>query len=170
MLTGKQNLNAPSDDKRPYQTKITFGVTSAVITNLALITGLNTLTHPKSGIIGSILVIALADNLSDSMGIHLYLESERIRGKEVWLSTLTNFLARLCISLSFILLIGFLPIQTAVNCSIIWGLAVLAVMSYVIEHKRGTNPFREALVHLGLAILVITGSHFAGGFLIDKFK
>ena len=166
----KQNLNTSSDHERPYQTKISFGITSAVITSLALITGLDTLTHPKSGIIGSILVIALADNLSDSMGIHFYLESEHIRGKEVWLSTLTNFMARLGVSLSFILLIGLLPIRTAVNCSIIWGLAVLAGMSYAIEHKRGENPLREALVHLSLAVIVITGSHFAGSFLIDKFK
>ncbi|MCX5785490.1 MAG: hypothetical protein NTX59_07360 [Elusimicrobia bacterium] len=166
----KQNLNVSADNARPYQTKISFGITSAVITSLALITGLDTLTHPKSGIIGSILVIALADNLSDSMGIHFYLESEHIQGKEVWLSTLTNFLARLGVSLSFILLIGFLPIRTAVNCSIIWGLAILAGLSYAIEHKRGTNPFHEAFVHLSLAVLVITGSHFAGSFLIDKFK
>ena len=87
---------------RPYQTKVSFGVTSAVITSLALITGLDSVAHPKSSIIGSILVIALADNLSDSMGIHLYLESEHVAGKEVWLATLTNYLARLGVSLSFV--------------------------------------------------------------------
>ncbi len=155
---------------RPYQTKVSFGITSAVITSLALITGLDTMTNPKSGIIGSILVIALADNLSDSMGIHFYLESEHVAGKEVWLSTLTNYLARLGVSLSFILLIAVLPIRTAVSCSIIWGLAILAGLSYAIQHRRGKNPFYEALVHMGLAAIVIAGSHFAGSFLIDKFK
>jgi VIT1/CCC1 family predicted Fe2+/Mn2+ transporter len=166
----KNNSGIPDEGSRSYQTKIAFGVTSAVITSLALITGLDTLTHPKSGIIGSILVIALADNLSDSMGIHIYLESEHVTAREVWLSTLSNYLSRLCISLSFIVLLVFLPIQTAVVVSVIWGLTILAVMSYAIHHKRGTNPYYEALVHLSLAVLVITVSHFAGGFLIDKFK
>ena len=165
-----ESNNSNSEASRPYQTKVSFGITSAVITSLALIAGLDTITNPKSGIIGSILVIALADNLSDSMGIHLYLESEHIVGNEVWLSTLTNFLARLGVSLSFILLIAFLPIRTAVVCSIVWGFAVLAGLSYAIQHKRGKNPLYEALVHIGLAALVITGSHFAGSFLIDKFK
>ena len=166
-----ENKNSDINEvARPYQTKVSFGVTSAVITSLALITGLDSIAHPKSGIIGSILVIALADNLSDSMGIHLYLESEHVAGKEVWLATLTNYLARLGVSLSFVLLIAFLPIKTAVLCSIVWGFAVLAGLSYAIQHKSKKNPFYEALVHMGLAALVITGSHFAGSFLIDKFK
>ncbi len=155
---------------RPYQTKISFGISSAVITSLALITGLDTIGNPKSGIIGSILVIALADNLSDSMGIHFFLESEHVLGKEVWLSTLTNYLARLGVSLSFILLIALLPIGTAVACSIVWGFSILAALSYAIQHRRGKNPFYEALVHIGLAAIVITGSHFAGSFLINRFK
>ena len=159
-----------AETARPYQTKVSFGITSAVITSLALITGLDTITNPKSGIIGSILVIALADNLSDSMGIHFYLESEHVSGKEVWLSTLTNYLARLGVSLSFILLIAFLPIRTAVYCSIVWGFSILAGLSYAIQHRRDKNPLNEALVHMGLAAIVIAGSHFAGSFLIDKFK
>ena len=167
----KENVEiAVAAETRPYQTKVSFGITSAVITSLALITGLDTITNPKSGIIGSILVIALADNLSDSMGIHFYLESEHVSGKEVWLSTITNYLARLGVSLSFILLIALFPIKTAVYCSIVWGFSILAGLSYAIQNRQDKNPLHEALVHIGLAAVVIAGSHFAGSFLIDKFK
>lgn len=68
---------------RPAPTRFSFGATSAIITNLGIITGLDTMTNPKLSIIGALLVIALADNLSDSFGIHIYQESEHIGKKEV---------------------------------------------------------------------------------------
>jgi hypothetical protein len=68
---------------RSAQTRFSFGATSAIITNLGIITGLDTLTHPKLSIIGALLVIALADNLSDTFGIHIYQESEYLGTKEV---------------------------------------------------------------------------------------
>jgi hypothetical protein len=58
---------------------------------------MDTLTHPKVGIIGALLVIALADNMSDSFGIHFYQESECVGKREVWLSTFTNFFTRLLV-------------------------------------------------------------------------
>ena len=109
---------------RNYQTKFSFGATSAIITILGLITGLNTLAHPKPTIIGSILLIALADNISDSVGIHIYQESECIANHEVWISTVTNFLTRLFVSLTFVFLVVFLPMNLAVLFSTIWGLAL----------------------------------------------
>ena len=46
MLKEKKNSNAPAEGERPHQTKITFGVMSAVITNLELITGLDAFFFP----------------------------------------------------------------------------------------------------------------------------
>jgi len=64
-------------------TKFSFGSTSAIITNVALIMGLNSAKDAKLAIIGSLLVIALADNVSDSFGIHMYQESEGLSQKRV---------------------------------------------------------------------------------------
>ena len=54
-----------------------FGLTSGIITTLGLIVGLHSSTHSKLVIIGGILVIAIADALSDAMGMHISEESER---------------------------------------------------------------------------------------------
>ena len=154
---------------RLYQTKFSFGATSGIITNLGLITGLDTLAHPKVSIIGGILVIALADNVSDSVAVHIYQESECINEKEAWFSTITNFLARALISLTFVVLVAVLPIALAVPCSVIWGLAVLTLMSYTIAKGRKVNPFLAILEHVSIAIGVIVASRFIGRLIIGRF-
>ena len=163
-------INTIKEKFRSKQTKFSFGATSAVITNLGIIIGLNTLAHPKLSIIGGILVVALADNISDSVGIHIYQESECLGIKEVWLSTLTNFLTRLFVSLTLIFLVAVLPIGLAVPCSIVWGLALLSIMSYTIARDRGVNPYLAILEHIGIAILVIIASNFAGKWAIKRFS
>jgi VIT1/CCC1 family predicted Fe2+/Mn2+ transporter len=155
---------------RPTQTRFSFGATSAIITNLGIITGLDTLVHPKLSIIGALLVIALADNMSDSFGIHIYQESEHLSKKEVWLSTLTNFFTRLFVSLTFVALIILLPIKFAVVCSIGWGLLILTVMSYAIARQRKISPYPAILTHTIIAVIVVAASNFIGAFLIARFQ
>jgi vacuolar iron transporter family protein len=155
---------------RPAQTRFSFGATSAIITNLGIITGLDTLAHPKLSIIGALLVIALADNMADSFGIHIYQESEDLSKKEVWLSTLTNFLTRLFVSSTFIVLIILLPINLAAVCSVVWGLLILTVMTYAIARQRKMSPYSAILAHTIVALLVVAASHFIGAFLIARFQ
>jgi len=51
--------------------KFSFGASSAIVTSLAFIVGLSRNPNPRLAIIGSLLVIAVADNISDSLGIHI---------------------------------------------------------------------------------------------------
>lgn len=155
---------------RLYQTKFSFGATSAIITNLGLISGLWTGAHPKLAIVGAMLLIAVADNISDSFGIHIYQESELLSTKEIWISTITNFLTRIFVSLTFILLVMILPIKPAVFISIAWGLLLLAALSYTIAKGEKINPYFALLEHIGIAIVVVVLSNYVGGFLIYKFK
>jgi len=116
------------------------------------------------------LVIALADNISDSLGIHIYQESECIRKKEVRISTITNFLARLFVSLTFISLVLILPVSLAVPCSLIWGLVLLSAMSYSIAKNSGVKPSLAIFEHISIAIVVIIASHLVGKWVINMFK
>lgn len=163
-------LNNSKNKCNRYQTKFSFGATSAIITNLGIIVGLDTLAHPKLSIIAGMLVVALADNIADSFGIHIYQESECIDSKEVWFSTLCNFLTRVFVSLTFIILVVVLPMNLAVLFSICWGLALLAMLSYAIAKDRKVNPYLEISKHIIIALLVIFLSHFAGKYIISNFK
>ncbi|MCX5698614.1 MAG: hypothetical protein NTX01_02820 [Candidatus Omnitrophica bacterium] len=164
---GLNNLN---NKFRHYQTKFSFGATSAIITNLGIITGLDTLAHPRVSIIAGMLVVALADNIADSFGIHIYQESECIDNKEIWFSTLSNFFTRIFVSLTFIFLVALLPLNLAVPCSICWGLALLAIMSYAIAKDRKVNPYSEIFKHINIAIFVVILSHFIGIYIINKIR
>ncbi len=155
---------------RNYQTRFSFGSSAALITNLGLITGLDSTVNAKFSIITSILVIAIADNISDSFGIHIYQESEHIGRREVWLSTATNFLARLLVSLVFVGLVVFLPIGPAVLCSLVFGLLLLAFISYLIAKDEKVSPFLSIAEHIGIALAVILLSEFLGRWLLTIFK
>ena len=154
---------------RGWQTRFSFGSTSAIITNLALMAGLHSEPNAKVSIIGGILVIALADNIADSFGIHIYQESEKIETREVWTSTILNFLARFIVSLSFIALIWILPLNTAIILSMIWGLLLLAAVSYMVAQNEAVNPYSSILTHLLIAVGVIILSNLVGDLLISRF-
>jgi len=131
--------------------------------------GLHSEPNAKISIIGGILVIALADNISDSFGIHIYQESENIESREVWTSTIFNFIARFIVSLSFIALILILPLNAAIISSIIWGLVLLAVVSYMVAKNEAANPYLSILTHLLIAVAVIFLSNLVGDLLIGRF-
>ena len=81
---------------------IGFGLTSGIITTLGLIVGLNSGTRSKLVILGGIIIIAVADAFSDSLGIHISEESERKRKqKQIWESTLATFISKLIVALTY---------------------------------------------------------------------
>ena len=64
--------------KHSIKVGFSFGLTSGIITTLGLMIGLNSSTNSSIVVIGGILTIAIADSLSDAIGIHIAEESENI--------------------------------------------------------------------------------------------
>ncbi len=141
-----------------HLTKYSFGATSAIVTSLAFIVSLSGNVEPRMPIIGSLLVFAIADNISDSLGIHIFQESDLKKPGIVNVSTLSNFATRFCLILSFIGIVYLLPIQAAVILSVIWGIAILMSLSYLIAVEQERNPIRDLMTHLAIATLVIVSS------------
>ena len=150
-------------------TNFSFGSTSAIITNISLIIGLGSTQVPKAGIIGGLLIIGIADNISDSLGIHIYKESELYCFRETFISTVLNFLTRFLISLTFVFIVVVLPVQHAQLVAAIWGLLILSGISCLIAKKNKQNALPETLKHIGIAILVIIASKLAGNFIYSHF-
>ena len=80
--------------------------------------------------------MAIADNLTDSLSIHIYQESEQLESSAAFRATLINFAARLSLSLSFVILMVILPLRIAVVASILWGLLLLTGLSYRLARTR----------------------------------
>ncbi len=155
---------------RSRKNKFLFGSTAAIITNMGLVVGLFSSMNAKVTIIGSILIIAVADNISDTLGIHVYQEAEGLGDKEVWFCSFTNFISRFIVSLIFILCILALPLKTAVICCLILGLSIISFNSYFIALYRGKNPYLAILEHMGVAIIVIILSKALGNFVVSQFQ
>ena len=146
-------------------TKFSFGGTAAIVTNMALIIGLNAATATRSAIVSGLLIVALADNLTDSLSIHMYQESERLESREAFQSTLTNFATRFLVSLTFVLFVLTLPIATATIVSVIWGVTLLVALSIVIARQRLVGVASEIAKHLTTAVAVIFISRALGAWI-----
>ena len=149
--------------KHSLKTGLSFGLTSGIITTLGLIVGLHSGTHSKLVVIGGILLIAIADALSDALGIHVSEESEnKHTTKEIWESTITTFVAKFVFSMIFIVPILTLPLSTAVIVSVIWGLFLLGIFSFYIAKEQKVKPWKVITEHLLIALVVITITHYVG--------
>ena len=118
-----------------------FGATSGVITTMGLITGLNSGTQSIAAVLGGILVIAVADSMSDALGIHLAEEPDPNTDHEhVWRATITTFLTKCIFALSFAVPLLLLALGPAVIASIIWGMTVIMILSYLLARAREHRP------------------------------
>jgi hypothetical protein len=92
-----------------------FGITSGTITTLGLIAGLHSGTQSKLAILVGIMVLAVADALSDAIGIHISEEAENMHTtREQWQSAFFTFISKLGVALSFIIPLQTFDIFTAI--------------------------------------------------------
>jgi VIT1/CCC1 family predicted Fe2+/Mn2+ transporter len=151
-------------------TGVSFGMTSGVITTLGLMVGLHSGTHSRLVVIGGILTIAIADALSDALGIHIAEEAKNTQTeKQIWISTGATFISKLLMALTFLIPIFFFDLSTAVIVAVAWGLGVLAIMSYTLARSQGTKPWWVIGEHLAIAVVVILVTHLVGEWVSDTF-
>jgi VIT1/CCC1 family predicted Fe2+/Mn2+ transporter len=153
-----------------HLTKISFGVTSAIVTSLAFIVSLSGNTEPRMPIIGSLLVFAIADNISDSLGIHIFQESDLKKTGTVNTSTISNFVTRFLVILSFVMVVYLFPIQPAVIISVVLGISMLMALTYLIAVERETKPLPAMIQHFAIAALVVVASLLLRTWIITSFS
>jgi VIT1/CCC1 family predicted Fe2+/Mn2+ transporter len=134
---------------------VSFGSPAAIVTSMALIVGLGAETVTRAAIVGSLLIIAVADNLTDSLSVHIYQESERLAQRQAFRTTLANYAARLGTALSFVALFIVLPPPVATYACVAWGFALLSGLTYLLARARNVKPFAEIIKHAGVAVAVI---------------
>jgi len=145
------------------RTGLFFGATSGVITTIGLIVGLNSGTRSITAVLGGILVIAVADAMSDALGIHLAEEADpNTTHGHVWSATIMTFLTKFIFSISFAVPLLLLPLTTAVLVSVMWGILVIVILSYFLARSQGESPIAIIFEHVGIAILVVILSHYIG--------
>lgn len=156
--------------KHSLKVGFSFGLTSGIITTLGLMVGLYSGTHSKLVVIGGVLTIAIADAFSDALGIHVSEESEnKHTAKEIWESTIATFLSKFVFALTFIVPLLLLQLATAIIVSVVWGLSLLGLFSFYIAKEQEVRPWKVVIEHLGIALIVIVITHYAGGWISSTF-
>lgn len=149
--------------KTSWKTGISFGLTSGVITTLGLMVGLHSGTHSRAIVIGGILTIAIADAMSDALGIHVSEESKNsIPVSQVWEATLATFAAKFVVSATFVVPVLISPLDQAIVISIVWGLFLLTVLSFFIARAQTIAPWKVIGEHLLIALCVVAMTHAVG--------
>lgn len=156
--------------KHSIKTGLSFGLTSGIITTLGLMVGLHAGTHSKIVVIDGILIIAIADALSDALGIHMSEESENKHAiKEIWESTVSTFLFKFVFALTFIVPLLLFQLSTAIIVSVIWGLSLLGFFSLYIAKEQKSKSWKVVMEHMIIAIVVIVITHYVGDWFGSTF-
>ena len=60
---------------------------------MGIIVGMGAATNSRGTVVVSLLLVAVADTLTDSLAIHVYQESEKLEARQAFRSTVTIFLS-----------------------------------------------------------------------------
>ena len=153
-----------------WKTGLSFGLTSGVITTLGLMVGLHSGTHSRAIVIGGILTIAIADAMSDALGIHLAEESKNSGPTiQIWEATLATFVAKFVIAMTFLIPVWVWPLDQAIVASAIWGLLLLAVLSFFVARAQHVAPWKVIGEHMLIGLSVIAITHYVGDWVRGRF-
>ncbi|MCW8955863.1 MAG: hypothetical protein OQL09_03195 [Gammaproteobacteria bacterium] len=156
--------------KKGVLTGLNFGLTSGVITTLGMMVGMHSGTHSTLAVVGGILTIAVADSMSDALGIHVSKEAENtLSTSELWLATVITLITKFVMACSFLLPVLLFELDVAITVSVIWGLLVLTLISYKLARSQQENPMHVIAEHLAIAILVIILTHYLGDWIASVF-
>lgn len=164
-MLDQDTLNEPKRPSRTAARHYSFGSTAAIVTSVGLIVGFGTATVSRATIVSGLVIIAVADNISDSLSIHIYQESENLEARAAFRATLSNFLARFVVAMSFVALVLLLPLSIVAASSLAWGLFLLAALSHGVARTRNVSPWHEMLKHVVVALAVVAVSRLLGGWI-----
>jgi len=151
-------------------TGLNFGLTSGVITTLGLIVGLHAGTQSLLAVIGGVITIAVADGMSDALGIHISKEAENtLSTAQLWVATGVTFAAKFLMALSFLVPILLLPLNMAVWVSIGWGMLVITLLSFGVARSQREGPALVIAEHLSIALVVVVLTHLLGQWVASMF-
>ena len=149
--------------KVSLKTGLSFGFTSGVMTTLGLMVGLHSGTHSRTVVIGGIVTIAVADALSDALGIHIAEESKNNGNvSEIWESTIATFMAKFLIAMTFVAPVLWLPLEDAMAVSVVWGLILLAGLSDFLAQAQQISAWKVIAEHVVIGVSVIASTHYVG--------
>jgi len=143
--------------------KWTFGISSAVLTTLGMIVGLNSATSSRLAVLAGIAAVAIADSLSDSLGMYSQKKAERgTSSKTAFNYAWGCFLGKFIFTFSFMIPFLLLPIEPAILISVIWGLMLISFVNAQIAFIQEENITWGVTKSIIITLIVVLLSYLAG--------
>ncbi len=140
-----------------------FGISSAVLTTLGIIVGLNAATASRTAVIAGIVGVAVADSCSDALGMYAAKRSERgVTARAALRGALATLLGKALFTMSFIVPFLFLDFIPALIASLVWGGVLLAFVNVQIAFVQQTPIPRTVARNILFAVLIVALSYYAG--------
>ncbi|MCX6809771.1 MAG: hypothetical protein NTZ65_03445 [Candidatus Berkelbacteria bacterium] len=140
-----------------------FGLTSGVIATMGLMVGLDAGTHSSDVVLAGIIVIAIADSMSDAVAIHMSEETDENEAEStIWPETIASFSSKFLVALLFVLPVKFLDLNIAIVFNVILGLVLITILSFIIAKIEKRNVFKMVASHILITVIVIIVTKFAG--------
>lgn len=156
--------------KDSFKKGFSFGLTEGIITTIGLMVGLTYGTHSKLAVLGGILTIAIADAASDGLGIHISEEWEdKHSAKDVWESTFSTVFTKFFFTMTFVVPVLLFDLSTAIMLSVIYGLFILGIFSFLMAKGQKQKAWKVVGEHLLIAILVIITTYYVGNWISVTF-
>jgi VIT1/CCC1 family predicted Fe2+/Mn2+ transporter len=83
--------------------------------------------------------------------------------------SLATFVAKFAMSATFLVPILLLDLDTAVWASVVWGLAAVGGLSWVIARRQFASPWGPVIEHVGVTVVVIVVTALLGRFVAATF-
>jgi vacuolar iron transporter family protein len=140
-----------------------FGISSAVLTTLGIVIGLNSATESLTAVMGGIAAVAIADSLADAMGMYASKKSERGSSTTSAFKSASNvFFGKFIFALTFLIPFFILPFIAAIYACIFWGLILLTFVSIQIAFIQEEDIPASIIKNLSIACGVILLSYLVG--------
>ncbi|MHA1291516.1 MAG: CYTH domain-containing protein [Promethearchaeota archaeon] len=142
--------------------KMAFGISSAGLTVLGLIIGVNAALASKIAIIAAIACIAVADSMADAFGIYSQTKSEGMSSKKAFANSINNFVGKLIFASSFMIPFFFFNITQAIIIDLIWGFSLLIFVNFQIAIIQDENKLKSIIKNVVIAVFVLLAAFFIG--------
>jgi len=157
--------------KHSVKTGLSFGLTSAIITTLGLMVGLYSGTNSKIAVLGAVITIALADSMSDALGIHVSEESENKHSCGlIWEATFTTFFSKGITTATFAVPVILFELKKAILINLCWGFLLLGIFSVYLAKIQNIKKSRVLIEHFLIAGIVIISTYYVGLWVFKIFS
>ena len=108
--------------------------------------------------------------MSDALGIHVAEESKNHgHVNEIWKATIATFLSKCVIAGTFTIPVLFLSLDLAIVASLLWGLSLLAVLSYLLARAQQVPAWKVIGEHVVIGLCVVAITHYLGAWVQVTF-